>query len=98
MCNAYLSAPTTTFKAKTKTIQVEEKGKMKNKKLKISAKEVEDEFLGARARQIEQAIKEFELPAKVFSFIFEHPKKSKPKKNSELPQNVRIEIGKVLKI
>lgn len=98
MCTAYLSAPTATFKAKSKSIQVEEKGKIKNKKVKVTAKEVEDEFLQARSRAIEKAVKEFELPAKVFSFVFEYPKKAKPKKDGKLPNNVRIVIEKVLKI
>lgn len=97
-CTAYISAPTTTFKGKTITQQVEEKGKKKNKKVKISPKEIEDEFLKARARQIEQVVKNFGLPAKVFSFSYEYPKKVKPKKNENSPDNVRIVIEKVLKI
>jgi hypothetical protein len=96
-CTCFLSAPTTTFKAKTKTIQVEEKGKLKNKKIKIPAKEVEEEFLKARARQIERVVKDYELPAKVFSFAYEFPKKTGRKKG-ELPNNVRVVIEKVLKI
>jgi hypothetical protein len=96
-CTCFISAPTTNFKAKTKTVQVEEKGKIKNKKVKISVREVEEEFLKARARQIERVVKEYDLPAKVFSFAYEFPKKSGRKKDA-LPKNVRVVIEKVLKI
>lgn len=97
-CTAYLSEPTMTFKAKTITKEVEVKGKIKKVKVKISAKDVETEFLQIRANQILKRIKDFDLPAKVFDFSYEFPKKTKSKKGNELPNNARIVISKVLKI
>ena len=98
-CNVILSAPMTFFKSKRVFQYVEVKGKKKKKRVTISAKQLEEEFLQARVNQLTTAVKEIGLPTKVFNYEFEYPKKvNKLKKGETVPNNIRVVIGKVVKI
>lgn len=91
-----LSAPNLKFKPSKKSQQVQVKGKIKNKQIKISATDVEKEFLQSRANQIQKVITELQLPLKLFTYEFIFPQKITNKKLDFT--DTEISINKILKL
>lgn len=91
-----LSAPNLKFKPKTITVNVQEKGKEKNKKVKLSALNVETEFLQSRANQLQKLLADLQLPLKLFDYKFDFSNKIGNKKIDFT--DTEISINKILKL
>ncbi|HOV92947.1 MAG TPA: hypothetical protein PLC04_07725 [Candidatus Kapabacteria bacterium] len=79
-----ISAPDVAFKQTTRKIKVKVKNKNTTKTVKVSAKELEAEFIQARIDQLSLTLKELEMPLTVINFekkIKANPSKKLSKSN-----------------
>lgn len=65
---ATISVPDVAFKQTTRKIKVKVKNKSTTKTVKVSAKDIEAEFIQARINQLTNALKEIEMPITVIHF------------------------------
>lgn len=88
-----LSAPDVAFKQTSRKIKVKVKNKNTTKTVKVSAKDIEAEFIQARINQLTLALKEIEMPMTVINF--EKKIKANPSKKISNGNDFELYIDKI---